>query len=171
MKKYIQEKVKTFIVLTCFFLSFSYSYANMIWPSIYIASGLTKYYIVFFTFIFTYLFLRIIIKDKPKLTILALSVGFTFLTSLVGTFVVPILGLIAELVFSFLNVGTFSLISWIIEILFSVAFYALLFSSIVKLVYKISVKRTYLPFFIYSLITIGLATVEVLIIHPQGVVY
>jgi len=171
MKKYIHEKVKTFIVLTCLFLSFSYSYANMIWPSIYIASGLTKYYIVLFTFIFTYLFLGIIIKDKPKLTILALSVGFTLLTSLVGTFVVPILGLIAELVFSFLNVGTFSLISWIIEILVSVAFYALLFSSIVKLAYKISVKRTYLPFFIYSLITIGLAAVEVLIIHPQGVVY
>lgn len=171
MKKVFEDNLILLTLLTVFFLNISFSYANMVWPSLYIVNGLVKYYVILLNFFITYLVLRIIVKDEPKSAILALSIVFTILISFAGIFVIPICGFIAEVIFSFLKFATFGPIGWLLEIITSVAFYALLDSSILKLAFKISTKKTYLPLFLYNLITIGLATIEVLLIHPQSVMY
>ena len=168
---YIKKNVFYLILLTAIFIGFTYANANMIWPGVYIAQGVVKYYIIILNFIISILFVKKISNETSKKSIILTSLILIVLLSLAGTIVIPICGLVGELIFSVFNIRTFGLISWLINYSFAVAFYALVDSVVFKLILESSIKKTYLSLFGYNMITIGLAIIEILVIHPNQIMF
>jgi len=168
MDRYIAACLKR-ITITCLIiimLAQSLAYANMVWPGAYMVNGIIKYYIVIINAILTFAFVRIIAKEASIQKVILVSAILILLLTVLGIFAIPICGLLAELVFVAFNIPTFSLLSWMIEYVACVLFYTLLDIAILQLVLKLHDKKTILLLLMYNLLVIGLAIVEILIIHP-----
>ncbi len=158
------------IMITCIatiLLAQSLAYANMIWPGAYMVNGIIKYYIVIINAILTFVFVRIIARDASFKKVILVSAILILLLTVLGIFAIPICSLLAELVFVAFNIPTFSLLSWTIEYLACVLFYTLLDVAILQLVLKLHDKKIILLLLLYNLLTIGLAIIEILVIHPM----
>ena len=128
--------------------------ANMAWPALYVSSELGKFwYLVFVTISIEAIALKILIKFSWTKSLVSSTIG-NLVSGLVGTIIMIFMMVFWHALFDKLAPqATFDIINWvatyILMCLGSVAIEVLA----IKLIYKESFKRLFLPLFIGNLLT------------------
>ena len=126
-------------------------YANMIWPSVYIAEGMRTWWIILAGLLIEYIFIKIFIKEN-YLKSLIITIVINFISTLIGIIAIPLIGIFGELILipfdSIFNTTTFHLSHWI----FAYILIILLNTSIEALSIKIIFKKIFRKVFLWLLI-------------------
>ena len=131
---------------------------NMIWPAIFVANGLAKlWYCIFFTIVIEWLLINLFLKCNWKQSFLMSAIGNT-VSGLAGIHVLPFAMIFWHAaVDKILPHATFDIINWyctyILMCLGSVAIETLA----VKLIFKMSFRKLFLPLLIGNFMTYLLA--------------
>ena len=140
-------------------------YANVIWPSLYIAKSFRIWWIILVGLIIEFIIIRIFIKEHYLKTLLMVILMNT-ISTLIGIFAIPVSGIIVEIilipidkVFSF---GTFHITHWILDFILAVTCNTLLESLTLKIVFKKILKETILWVFIANILSVILCILNVL---------
>lgn len=139
------EKValkKYFSILVVLLLG-SPAFADVVWPSLYIATGIVSLKVIFVGLLVELFFVKYFTNIRwlkaGIVTFIMNSVSF-----ILGMIHIPVSGLIAELIMPF---NTFHWTHWVVSYLLAIIINTLVEGFIIKLILKLQLKDTYLWLF------------------------
>lgn len=116
---------------------------DTIMPSIYIADGMTLWYVMLLGVLAEGVLVKLFLKES-YLKSSAISLVMNLVTSILGFVTLHIISLIVEVLFIAIPVGTFHVSHWIANFLLIVFSYAALEGVTIKIAFKYKFKKTYL---------------------------
>ena len=142
-------RFKIFILLL-FILSVSLPvYADIIWPSLYIAKGMLSIKIILLGLVIETLFVKYFIGLNWKKACL-ISFSMNLITTAAGMILIPISGLGAELVFDFIfnaynkfGIGTFHWSHWLVSYFLVILLNTLIEGLFIKMSLKMNFKKVF----------------------------
>lgn len=143
--------------------------ANMVWPSLYIFSGMLSWYIIVAGLIVETLFVKFILKlSWVKSTVM--SVGMNLASAVLGFVAIPLSGILVEIILLPLGGGTFNPLHWIGAYAMAILCNVLIEGNFLKFVFKLNFKENFKWLFIANSISIIL-TVFVLLFDAESVAH
>ncbi len=131
------EKRRSFIALAvCLAVMPTVVYANIVWPSLYIVQGLLSWYIILAGLIIEFGFIKFFAKQDWLKSAL-ISLVMNVISAAVGFLLIPISGLVTELLLAPFDGGTFQLSHWIVSYVFAVLCNVLIEGLSIKWIFKI----------------------------------
>ncbi len=132
--------------------------ANVVWPSLYIVTGIMSWYIILAGLITEVLFIRFIVKPTWVKSII-MAVGMNIASAVIGIFLIPFTGLVAALVYGLMPFagGTFDLVLWGMSYVLAVLSNVLIEGLFLKLVFKLRFKKNFLWLLIANALSVILA--------------
>lgn len=128
---------KNILFLITLFILFPISAsANVVWPSLYIAEGMLVWYVILAGLVIEFLFIKIFLKTSFLKAGLA-SVTMNLISALIGIFLIPISGLLAEVLLIPTNTPTFHISHWILSYILAVLSNVLTEGLAIRVIYKI----------------------------------
>ena len=141
MKKRIVTIISVAIVLMLLPVS---AYANMVWPSLYIAQGFRSWYIILIGLIVEIFFIKQFAKQSWPRSVL-ISAIMNAVSALAGIALIPISGIIGEFIMLpvdlVLKLGTFHITHWIMAYIMVVICNTVIEGLVVKL-FKLPFKKS-----------------------------
>jgi hypothetical protein len=115
---------------------------NMVWPAIYIASGLAKlWYCIFFTIAIEWIILKFFLKDKWGKTLVMSAIG-NVVSGLAGIFIMPWVMILWHFIADrFMPDATFDNINWFLSYVFMCIGSVALEAMVVMLTFKKPFKK------------------------------
>lgn len=113
-RKQIKYLLAAFLLVTP-----SVAKANLIWPSIYIVQQYYTWYVIVAGLIAETVAARFCLKTNWKKAFLVM-LAVNAISALVGTLLIPVSGIVVEILMAPINSKTFSLSHWILDYLFVV---------------------------------------------------
>ncbi|MDR2425486.1 MAG: hypothetical protein LBD59_12360 [Prevotellaceae bacterium] len=130
----------TFIL--AIFLNATPVYANVIWPSLYIISGMMSWWIIAAGLIIEFIFIKIFTKDSYIKSVI-MDITINTISSLVGIVVIPLTGILIELIYILFDIGGWNILHWILGYLFTVFCNAAIESLALTLIFKKIYKKVF----------------------------
>ncbi len=135
--KGINEKARGFVaLLLCFMILPTVAYANVVWPSLYIAEGLRSWYIILAGLIVEFGFIKIFAKEKWLKAIIIAFIMNT-ISTLVGIILIPVSGLLGEVILLPFNKETFHWSHWLLSYILAVLGNVLIEGLSIRFIFKI----------------------------------
>ena len=126
------------------FLHSNVAMANVIWPSFYIAEGLSSIYIILAGFIVEFLCIRFLAKEKWPMALL-ISAVMNGISALVGMALVPLGGAYLSypfIIFSFLSEEIFEVLLWIVPYIFAVFCNVLVEGAVIHFIFHMEFEKS-----------------------------
>ena len=137
-------------------------FANMIWPSLYIAESMLTWWIILFGIIIEFIFVKIFIKDNYFKSAIMTVVMNTF-SAIIGIVMIPISGLIGEIILIPIDLifalGTFSLPHIIFSYLMAALCNVLIEGLVLKIIFKKEFKKIFLWLYIANVISVAISII------------
>lgn len=131
------EKIKPSIILSiCLMLMPVTASANMVWPSLYIVKGLNSWYIILCGLITEFVFIKIFAK-QTWLKAAVISFVMNVISALAGLILIPVSGIIGELILLPFGGGTFALSHWILSYILAVFSNVMLEGLSIRYIFKL----------------------------------
>ena len=140
------EKLRFITAMTLLFVALpTVAGANVVWPSLYIVTGMMSWYIIIAGLIIEVLFIRFILKPTWVKSIV-MAVGMNIASAVLGLFFIPFTGFIATILYGLLPFagGTFDLVLWGISYILAVLCNVGIEGLFLRLVFKLSFKKNFL---------------------------
>ncbi len=153
------EKLRFITAMTLLFFALpTVASANIVWPSLYIVTGIMSWYIILAGLIIEVLFIRFIVKPTWVKSIV-MAVGMNIASAVLGLFFIPFTGFVATLLYGFLPFagGTFDLVLWGISYILAVFCNVGIEGLFLKLVFKIPFKKNFVWLLIANALSVILA--------------
>ena len=151
---------KILFYLYLIFLSSPAVYADVIWPALYITKGMLSLKVIILGLIIETLFVKIFTKTDWKKSCLV-SVLMNLITSLLGIILIPLFGLLSELVFDFVfhsydkfGIGTFHWSHWLVSYIMVIILNTLIEAFVIKKALKLNYKNILWWLFIANAISV-----------------
>jgi hypothetical protein len=152
------------ILILIMFLNTTHTYANVIWPSLYISDGMRTWWIIIAGLVVEFLFLKIFTKDNYIKSVF-MDIIMNTISTLVGIIVIPLIGLLGEIMFipfdSLFNTGTFDIHHWILAFLLTILCNTVIEDFSLKLIFKKSFKKMFLWLFCANFISVLLCALKI----------
>jgi hypothetical protein len=123
--------------------------ADIVWPSLYIAKGMTSLNVILAGTIVELLFVKYFAEISWK-TALLTTIVMNFITTALGIILIPVSGLGSELIFDFVfhaydkfGIGTFHWSHWIVSYLLVILINTLIECIYIKLTLKLELKKIF----------------------------
>lgn len=128
--------------------------ADMVWPAIYVASGLLKlWYCILFTIIIEWVILQLFLKAGWAKTFLMSAIGNS-ISGLAGIYLMPWLMIFWHfLVDRFMPHATFDIINWVCTFILMCLGSVALEVTAVALIFKYRFKKLFLPMAVGNVLT------------------
>ena len=153
----LNEKTKySLACLILFLLIPIHASANMIWPSLYIMEGMVTWYVILIGLITEIVFVKCFLKHtflKSVLIAFVMNVASTVL----GIVVIPLSGIIVEVLMIPFGTGTFHPSHVIMSFIFAVLSNVLIEGLTVKWIFKYKFKKMFWWLFIANAISVAAA--------------
>lgn len=141
--------------------------ANMIWPSLYIAQGSVTLSVITVGLIVEWIVLKIFLKEK-WLKCLIMSLTMNLFSTIIGIFLIPIVGILGEIFLVPFNTGTFHFTHLIVAFLLSVLCNVIIEGLVLKYIFKKKSKNLVVWLFIANFISISVCIIK---IYPDMSIY
>lgn len=116
--------------------------ANMIWPSIFIVQQYYTWYVIVIGLVIEFFAVKIFLKSTwSKSAVIAISMNA--ISALVGLLLIPVSGIIVELITLPFGGGTFQLTHWIFDYIAAVFCNVLIEGLALKWIFKYSFKQNF----------------------------
>lgn len=148
----LQNRLKKLKVSICLFLCLVIfpisASANIVWPTLYIASGLRSWYIIFSGLVIEFLLIHFVFKENYQRSGL-ISLIMNLVSTVVGIVLLPFVGFFGaiglELLFEAVSYsgGTFDIWQWALGYILCVFANALVEGLTVKMFFKMKFKKTF----------------------------
>ncbi len=116
--------------------------ANMIWPSLYITANYYTWYVILIGLIIEFLAIKQFLKVNWRRAAL-MDVSMNFISALLGLVLIPISGLIVEVLAHPFGGGTFDLSHWILDFLAAVLCNVVIEGAALKYIFKYPLSKTF----------------------------
>ena len=139
------EKLRFIAAMTLLFIALpTAASANIVWPSLYIVSGMTKWYIILAGLVIEVLFVKFVLKPTWVKSIV-MAVGMNVASAVLGMFFIPFTGLVAALLYGLMPFagGTFDWIVWGMSYILAVLSNVVIEGLFLKLVFKLEFKKNF----------------------------
>ena len=134
-------KLKTAFLLTILLLPMT-AKANLIWPSIYIVSQYYTWYVILIGLIVELFAAKFFLKASWKKSAL-IVVSINLISAIVGVILIPISGIIGELLMYPFGTETFHISHWILAYIFAVISNTCVEDLVLRILFKYSFKRNF----------------------------
>ena len=152
------------VTLVALFPSFPlFAKANMIWPSIYIVQQYYAWYIILSGLIIEIFAAKKFLKIGWKMAIWEMFVA-NLISALIGLLLIPISGIMVEVLTLPFNVGTFDLSHWILDYIFVVLANTCVEGLSLKWIFKHPFKSNFWWLFCANLISVIICAIIALIL-------
>ena len=131
--------------------------ANIVWPSLFIVTGMMSWYIILAGLVIEILFIKKIINPGWVKSIV-MSLGMNVASAIIGLLIIPVSGFIAAIVFGMIW-NTFDLALWAISYILAVFSNVCIEGLFIKLVFKLPFKKNFLWLLIANSLSVVLAIV------------
>lgn len=131
-----------FFLLISLLLMPIYVSANMVWPSLYIAEGMRSWYVILIGLAIEVVFVKWFLKEPFYKSVLIAFI-MNLVSTVLGVFVIPLSGLIGEILMIPFRTGTFDPTHWLISYVFAVISNALIEGLTVKIIFKYQFKKMF----------------------------
>ncbi len=125
------------------------AFANIIWPSLYISTGIVSLKVIIVCLLVELFFVKFYTNIR-WLNACIVTFVMNLVSALLGIILIPVSGLFAEL----MPFNTFHWTHWLISYMFAIAINTTLEGFTVKLILKLKFKNTFLWLFIANAISI-----------------
>ena len=116
--------------------------ANIVWPSLYIAAGMRSWYVVLIGLLIEIIFVRCFLKESYlKSCLIAFIMNLA--STVLGVVVIPLSGVIGEILMIPFDTGTFHPTHWIVSYIFAVFSNVLVEGFTVKIAFKGDFKKMF----------------------------
>lgn len=139
------EKLRFIAAMTLLFIALpTAASANIVWPSLYIVSGMMKWYIILAGLVIELLFVKFVLKPTWVKSIV-MAVGMNVASAVLGMFFIPFTGLVAALLYGLMPFagGTFDWIVWGMSYILAVLSNVVIEGLFLKLVFKLEFKKNF----------------------------
>lgn len=134
------------------------AYANMIWPSIYIVEQYYVWYIILSGLFIEILAAHLFLKTNWRRSIFIMFVA-NAISALLGLLLIPVSGIVVELLTLPFGGGTFQLSHWILDYLCVVLANTIVEGMSLKRIFKLKFKSNFLWLFCANLISVILCVI------------
>lgn len=136
-----REKLKYgFVCFISFLIMPTFVSANIVWPSLYIAEGMRSWYVIFIALLIEITFVKYFLKQsylKSGFIAFVMNLASTVL----GIIVIPLSGLVGEVLMLPFDTGTFHFTHWIMSYIFAILSNVLIEGVTVKFIFKYKFKK------------------------------
>lgn len=136
--------------------------ANMIWPSLIIVQKYYAWYVILAALIIEVVAAHIFLKTDWLKSILVMVV-VNVISALVGLILIPVSGLLIEVLMTPFALGTFSLLNWILEYLCAVLVNTCVEGLMLKWIFKYQFKPNFWWLFVANLISVIISFVLIFV--------
>lgn len=128
-------------LLICLILPFIV-YANLIWPSIYIVQMYYTWYVIGIGLLIEFFAAKYYLKYSWKKTA-GMVVLMNAISAILGLILIPLTGILCEILLLPFKTGTFDLLHWILDFVFAVFANACVENLSLTLIFKTSFKSNF----------------------------
>ncbi len=159
-------------ILVCSVLLPAVAYGNVVWPALYTETKVSSLPIISLSMVLEYLVIRQLFKRSIKESVLY-TITANVASGLIGLILRPLSGIAWELSLGMLIMwifdwGTFNPVAWFFVPIIGGAVNASLELLTIKLIWKEKfTKKNFLSLWAINLITVGIATIWVVLYPPQ----
>ena len=154
MKNYLSK-----VVITVLFLLVPLvACANMVWPSLYIIEQYYSWYVILAGLCIEIIAAHMILKTTWMKSAHIMFV-VNALSAIIGLFLIPVSGLVVEILTIPFGNGTFHLSHWILDYICVVLVNTIVEGEALKLIYKYSFKSNFLWLFCANLLSVVLCLI------------
>lgn len=139
--------------------------ANVIWPAVYVSARLYSVYIIIAGLTIEFLFIKFAAKQTYAKSAL-ISVVMNAVSTLVGYFLLPLIGFVVEIILSVVSTATFHPTHWAVAYLLALAFNVLIEGAAIKLIFKMPFKENRLWLMVANAISVIICIVSMAIVSP-----
>ena len=148
------KDIKTKIILAAAFLLLPLAAsANLIWPSIYIVEQYYVWYVILIGLLIEIAAAHKFLKTSWKKSTLVM-VAANAISALLGLLLIPVSGLLVEILTIPFGGGTFGLLNWILDYLCAVLVNACVEGLALKWIFKYPFKPNFLWLFVANLVSV-----------------
>jgi len=150
----------------------SLAFGNVVWPALYTETKVSSLPIIALSLVLELLVIRALFKKSIKISAFFV-VAANLASGLVGLFLRPLSGIawelsLGQLVMWIFDWGTFNPVAWFFVPIVGGAINAALELLTIKLIWKEKfTKKNYLPLWVINWVTVGIATIWVIVSPPQ----
>ena len=138
-----KEKINySLVCLLSFLLMPIYAKANIVWPSLYIAAGMRSWYIILIGLVIEILFVKYFLKETYLKSIL-ISFVMNLVSTVIGVVLIPLSGLIGEILMIPFDTGTFHPTHWLISYIFAILSNVLVEGLTIKHIFKYRFRKMF----------------------------
>ena len=130
--------------------------ANVVWPSLFIVTGMMSWYIIAAGLVIETLFIKRIIKPS-WLKSIVMAVGMNVASAIIGLVLIPASGLLVEVMMIPFDSITFATPNWVLSYIFAVLCNVLVEGLFLKIVFKLEFKKNFKWLFVANAISVVLA--------------
>lgn len=153
----MKEKSKFLPVLAIFLLLSPVSAsANMVWPSLYIEEGMLAWYVIVAGIVIEFLFTKIFAKQTWVKSAI-ISVVMNAVSTIAGLIMIPLSGIVAEIIMIPFGGGTFQPSHWVAAYIMAVLCNVFIEGLTVKLIFKLNFKKSFLWLLAANALSVGIA--------------
>jgi hypothetical protein len=151
------------VLILALFLRPTPIYANMIWPSLYIAEDFRTWWIIVTGLLIEFIFVKIFTKDSYfKSALMAIIINL--ISTLIGIIAIPLSGIIGEFIFIpidlLFKLGSFHISHWILAFLLTVLCNTVIEALTLKIIFKKIFKNIFLWLFIANSISVIICAIK-----------
>lgn len=146
----ILNDMKKLLILLLIFLLGTPAFADVVWPSLYIAAGITSIKVIIVGLLVELLFVKIF-TNTNWLKASIITVVMNAVTCILGIVLIPISGLFVEAIPPY---KTFHWTHWLLDYLLTILLNTLIEGFIIKLILKLKFKNIFIWLFIANAISI-----------------
>ena len=159
-----------------FFLFIAFSsitYANVVWPALYLEQRSLSWWIILTGLIIEFVFIKLITKYS-LLKSAVIDISMNLASSLLGLLLIPIAGIAWEffpgiVLYKYFNIGTFNPGTWTATFIFATLINAFIEKLVVEKIFKFKFSRSGFWLLVcINAITVGLAYISFLKFPPQS---
>lgn len=158
MKTYLNRVTLTILSLLVPIVA----YANMIWPSIYIVKQYYVWYVILAGLLIEILAAHLFLKTNWGRSIFIMFVA-NAISAILGLLLIPVSGIVVELLTIPFGGGTFELSHWILDYLCAVLANTIVEGLSIKWIFKLSFKSNFIWLLCSNLISVILCIIFALI--------
>lgn len=138
-----KEKTKYSFILLILLLLIPVSVsANVVWPSVYIAEGMRSFYVILAGLVIETVFVKFFLKENLFKSVLITFV-MNIISAVVGFVLIPVSGLIGEIMLIPFGKGTFHISHWIMSYILAILSNVFIEGLSIKYIYKYSFKKMF----------------------------
>jgi hypothetical protein len=148
---FTKRSVLRFLLIILLFSITAPVYANVIWPSLYIAEGLRIWWIILIGLLIEFIFVKIFTKDSYLKSAL-MTIVMNIISTLIGIIAIPLIGFVGEAILYPLDEifgwSTFDIPHWIFSFFLTVLCNTAIEALALKIIFKKIYKKIFLWLFI-----------------------